>query len=101
MNKNAQVRRNASEKMRRNYLIGRSVFICLILILIVSQIFLHKIIVDCTWSEWTPGTCSVTCGEGSQENVREMYPEMFGGKPCEGEASETVVCSRGECPGKK
>ena len=30
-----------------------------------------------------------------------MYPEMFGGKPCEGEASETVVCSRTDCPGKK
>ena len=76
-------------------------FICIILSLIVSQIFLHKIIVDCTWSEWTNGPCSVTCGEGSQENVREMYPEMFGGKPCEGEASETVICSRAECPSKK
>jgi len=54
--------------------------------------------VDCKWSEWTHGPCSVTCGEGSQENVREMYPELFGGKPCEGEASETVVCSRAECP---
>merc|ERR1711872_188950 len=37
-------------------------------------------------------------GPASQENVREMYPELFGGKPCEGEASETVVCSRAECP---
>ena len=30
-----------------------------------------------------------------------MYAELFGGKPCEGDASETVVCSRAECPGKK
>ena len=57
--------------------------------------------VDCTWSEWTHGPCSVTCGEGSQQNTREMFPEMFGGKACEGEATETVICALDPCPGKK
>lgn len=54
--------------------------------------------VDCQWSEWDYGPCSVTCGEGVQVNVREMFPEMFGGNACQGEASETVSCHRTECP---
>ena len=30
-----------------------------------------------------------------------MFPEMFGGKACEGEAIETVTCSLDECPGNE
>jgi len=58
----------------------------------------HECPVDCTWSEWTQGPCSVSCGEGSQVNTREMFPEMFGGNPCEGDAAETVTCTLDDCP---
>ena len=61
---------------------------------------LIDILVDCTWSEWMQGPCSVSCGEGSQVNTREMFPEMFGGNPCEGDAEETVTCTLDDCPGK-
>ena len=30
-----------------------------------------------------------------------MFPEDFGGKACEGEATEIVTCSLDECPGKE
>ena len=30
-----------------------------------------------------------------------MFPEMFGGNACEGEATEIVTCSLDECPGKE
>ena len=56
-------------------------------------------IVDCTWSEWKHGTCSVTCGEGTHIDTRKMFPEQFGGKPCEGEATQTHSCFLPECPG--
>ena len=32
-------------------------------------------------------------------NHREMFPEMFGGNPCEGEAVVTETCLIEECPG--
>lgn len=54
--------------------------------------------VDCTWSEWTVGECSQTCGEGVTMNHREMFVEMFGGNPCEGEAVVTETCLIEECP---
>lgn len=58
------------------------------------------ILVDCTWNEWTQGPCSVTCGEGSQINVRQKNPAMFNGTECDGEATETVICKLEDCPGK-
>jgi len=54
--------------------------------------------VDCTWNEWTQGPCSVTCGEGSQINVRQKNPAKFNGTECDGEATETVICKLEDCP---
>ena len=61
---------------------------------------MNDILVDCTWSEWTHGPCSVSCGAGEQVNTRQIFPEMFGGNPCEGEATEVVTCTLDDCPGK-
>ena len=61
---------------------------------------LHYTLVDCTWSDWTEGECSMTCGEGIREKTRVMYEEQYGGAPCSGEASAIESCNLGECPGK-
>jgi hypothetical protein len=39
-----------------------------------------------------------TCGEGVQNNHRNMFYEQFGGIPCEGEESEVVACNLVACP---
>ena len=57
------------------------------------------ILVDCTWSEWTRGDCSKTCGEGARINTRVMFEEQFGGKGCVGKASVTEFCQLEKCTG--
>ena len=57
--------------------------------------------VDCRWSDWTLGTCSVTCGDGVRENHRfKEQEELYGGVPCEGVAFHTEPCINRVCPGK-
>ena len=56
--------------------------------------------VDCRWSNWTLGECSVSCGDGVRENHRfKEQEELFGGAPCEGVASQTEACINRICPG--
>ena len=56
--------------------------------------------VDCRWSNWTLGKCSVSCGDGVRENLRfKEQEELFGGAPCEGVASQTEACINRICPG--
>ena len=69
-------------------------------IILIVKTLIHLSLVDCTWSEWTIGECSQTCGEGVRGNVREMFPELYGGNPCEGEPFVTESCMIEECPGK-
>jgi len=55
--------------------------------------------VDCVWSDWTLGTCSVTCGDGVRENHRFKETEaLFGGVPCEGLSVHTEACINRVCP---
>ena len=59
-------------------------------------------LVDCVWGEWNIGVCSNECGGGHQINIREkIQEELFGGKPCEGEASVEEDCNMHNCPGKE
>ena len=56
--------------------------------------------VDCHWSNWKLGECSVSCGDGVRENHRfKEQEELFGGAPCEGVASQTEACINRICPG--
>ena len=39
----------------------------------------YCIVVDCTWSDWELGECSVTCEGGTQVDTRTVAtPEMHG-----------------------
>ena len=59
-------------------------------------------LVDCVWGEWNIGVCSNECGGGHQINIREkIQEELFGGKPCEGEASVEEECNMHNCPGNQ
>ena len=59
-------------------------------------------LVDCAWETWsTWGTCSVSCGGGTQERNRNKTQEaLFGGTDCVGNDTETQNCSTNGCPGK-
>ena len=58
--------------------------------------------VQCQWSDWTLGDCSVTCGDGLRINQRfKVTEEMYGGLPCEGGSSMTEACIDRICPGKQ
>ena len=50
---------------------------------------------DCKWSEWQIGNCSMTCGpEGTRTNTRtKTVKEKNGGKKCEGEATKEESCN--------
>jgi len=55
--------------------------------------------VQCQWSDWTLGDCSVTCGDGLRINQRfKVTEEMYGGLPCEGGSSMTEACIDRICP---
>eukprot|EP00121_Abeoforma_whisleri_P002130 Awhi_evm1s1907 len=57
--------------------------------------------IDCSCTDFTPGECSVTCGDGLQVNTRECTEGSNGGKTCEElDLSETeeVPCNSEDCP---
>ena len=57
--------------------------------------------VDCRWSDWTQGECSVTCGDGVRQNHRfKEQVELYGGARCEGVAAQTKACINRICPGE-
>ena len=62
----------------------------------------HNLIsVDCRWSDWTQGECSVTCGDGVRQNHRfKEQVELYGGGRCEGVAAQTKACINRICPGE-
>uniref|UniRef100_A0A3Q4AHA1 Uncharacterized protein n=1 Tax=Mola mola TaxID=94237 RepID=A0A3Q4AHA1_MOLML len=51
------------------------------------------------WGPWQPWSlCSVTCGEGVRERVREcLLPSGVGGKQCNGMLKEQSICSLEDC----
>ena len=61
--------------------------------------YIRDVLVDCTWSEWIPGQCSKTCGGGIRNDSRQMFIELYGGKPCEGETTREEQCNTNGCPG--
>ncbi|XP_019355735.1 hemicentin-1 isoform X2 [Alligator mississippiensis] len=57
--------------------------------------------VDGNWSEWGSWEeCSKTCGQGSRTRTRTCSnpPSQHGGKPCEGNAVDSIMCNIRPCP---
>ena len=54
---------------------------------------------DCIMSEWkNAGTCSTTCGDGVQQQIRSISVDAkYGGKKC-GETLQNIPCNLGACP---
>ena len=63
--------------------------------------FQLSIIVDCTWGNWGPwGSCSTTCGGGTQNSTRVFdRPAQNGGDNCTGNATKEQSCNTHSCPG--
>ena len=58
------------------------------------------ILVNCTWNSWSAWeTCSVSCGNGTQERNRTKIPAQYGGADCVGNDTENQTCSTNPCPG--
>merc|ERR1712241_478289 len=54
--------------------------------------------VNCEWSDWSWGTCSVTCGGGTQSGSRTVSQEAAnGGTDCTGETTATQPCNTESC----
>ena len=53
------------------------------------------------WEEWSP--CSKTCGLGDRIRKRECNnpAPLFGGKSCDGNATQTEMCMKEKCSGKE
>ena len=68
---------------------------------LISSYHKSLISVNCTlsaWSKW--GTCSATCGGGTQMRSRFVdQPAMNGGSPCSGESAESQACGTTACAG--
>ena len=58
-------------------------------------------IVDGMWTPWLDGSCSTTCGDGTQTRTRMCSnpAPANGGEDCSGEATEEVDCNPQPCPG--
>ncbi|XP_077013357.1 hemicentin-1 isoform X4 [Tamandua tetradactyla] len=57
--------------------------------------------VDGSWSEWSPwGECTRSCGHGNRTRTRTCNDPsaQHGGRPCEGNAVETIMCNIRPCP---
>lgn len=60
-----------------------------------------KFVVDCQWSDWQIGECSVPCGGGTRTNNRsKIVEEKNEGSACTGEPTEREDCNYQNCPGK-
>uniref|UniRef100_A0A674IMN9 Hemicentin-1 n=1 Tax=Terrapene triunguis TaxID=2587831 RepID=A0A674IMN9_9SAUR len=60
--------------------------------------------VDGTWSEWGSWEeCSRTCGQGNKTRTRTCSnpTTQHGGRPCDGNAVESIMCNIRPCPGEK
>ena len=55
--------------------------------------------VDCQWSSWTPiGSCSKSCGGGSQKSKRYKTVSESNGGSCSGLSEKTYSCNTQKCP---
>ena len=57
--------------------------------------------INCIWSSWSSwGSCSVTCGGGSQERRRtKTQAAQYGGTECAGNNLEYKNCNTNSCSG--
>uniref|UniRef100_A0A2K6S4U1 Adhesion G protein-coupled receptor B1 n=1 Tax=Saimiri boliviensis boliviensis TaxID=39432 RepID=A0A2K6S4U1_SAIBB len=61
--------------------------------------FLQQCPVDGRWQAWASwGSCSVTCGAGSQRRERVCSGPFFGGAACQGPHDEYRQCGTQRCP---
>ncbi|ELW63437.1 Brain-specific angiogenesis inhibitor 1 [Tupaia chinensis] len=61
--------------------------------------FLQQCPVDGRWQAWASwGSCSVTCGGGSQRRERVCSGPFFGGAACQGPQEEYRQCGTQRCP---
>ncbi|KAJ6661531.1 hypothetical protein lerEdw1_014441 [Lerista edwardsae] len=62
--------------------------------------FLRQCPVDGKWQAWGSwGSCTATCGGGTQKRDRVCYGPFFGGKVCQGPKEEYKQCNEKRCPG--
>lgn len=63
-----------------------------------SPLFLSP--VDGKWQAWGVwGSCTTTCGGGTQRRDRVCYGPFFGGESCQGPKEEYKQCNDRRCPG--
>ena len=55
------------------------------------------IVVNCVWSAYTCGSCSLTCGTGTQTCTRTKTTQESNGGSCSGTASKTQDCNAQAC----
>ncbi|KAG6931795.1 adhesion G protein-coupled receptor B1 [Chelydra serpentina] len=61
--------------------------------------FLRQCPVDGKWQAWGPwGSCSTSCGGGTQRRDRVCYGPFFGGDSCQGPKEEYKQCNDKKCP---
>lgn len=73
-----------------------------LLIYLQFNIFLPICFSAESWGPWLPwSVCSVSCGEGMRERVREcLLPSGVGGMQCTGMVKEQSLCSLEDCAGQ-
>ncbi|KFV66234.1 Brain-specific angiogenesis inhibitor 1, partial [Dryobates pubescens] len=61
--------------------------------------FLRQCPVDGKWQAWGVwGSCTATCGGGTQRRDRVCYGPFFGGETCQGPKEEYKQCNDRRCP---
>ncbi|NXC87465.1 AGRB1 protein, partial [Cercotrichas coryphoeus] len=61
--------------------------------------FLRQCPVDGKWQAWGVwGSCTATCGGGTQRRDRVCYGPFFGGETCQGPKEEYKQCNNRRCP---
>lgn len=60
----------------------------------------HNCPVDGSYGPWiNNGTCSASCGSGTQQQIKVCTPPRFGGSPCPNIVTEQFIqCNLGRCP---
>jgi hypothetical protein len=58
----------------------------------------HACPTDGTWSDYTYGACSTSCGDGSQSMTRTCNGRANGGADCAGSTTSSQSCNSGACP---
>lgn len=75
---------------------------CCRLCLGCDRLFLSSFLslVDGKWQAWGVwGSCTTTCGGGTQRRDRVCYGPFFGGESCQGPKEEYKQCNDRKCPG--